>query len=865
LLLKLGGRQRLACRSFRGANAVCILGLAPPTLRITSHLFTLNSLSDLRDTLQSTLGETFTIERELGGGGMSRVFVAEERRFERKVVIKVLPEELGAAVSTDRFNREMQLAAKLQHPQIVPVLTSGEIDGLPYYTMPYIDGESLRARLDRGGEMPVDETVRVLRQVAAAMSYAHRHGVVHRDIKPDNVLLADDFAVVTDFGVAKALSASALMEPSTSVTAQGTALGTPAYMAPEQALADAAMDQRADIYAFGVMAYEMLAGHTPFVARNAQAMLAAHIMQAPTPIEQLRSIPASLATLVMQCLQKRPADRPQTAADLLRVLDSTISSGGTPATSAAVVVSGSAPAAVTTPLSAETLSVTRKLPWLSTPVIATVVATMIVAIVGYGLFADSRADGRAGEELTSIAVLPLDNVGGDSTDEYFSEGMTDELANALGKLPGLRLASRTSAYSFKNRRGDNVTEIGRKLNVDAVLEGAVRRSGNRLRVTAQLTKVSDGLSLWSDTYERQTRDVFQVQDDIARSISDALKLKLGASAVAVSSNSRGTANLPAYDLYLRGRFFWNRRGADNLRRSISYFNAAIARDPGYARAYAALAIAYALLPEYSDSAPPDVFDRTKAAANRALAIDRGLAEAYAALGLASVHAWDFKSAEAAYRKAIALDPRYPTAHQWYGELLYHTNRLDSSVAETRMALSLDPLAPITPAAVGYSLILSGRYDEAIAELRKGIELAPGLGMHHAVIAQAYFWKSDVRTAIAEVDTSIALDPEVSSRWGELAYMYGRSGMPEKADSVMKILEERARVQRVGPVTLALGYLGREENDKALDALERGVAEHDISLLTNFAPATDRVFDPLRSNPRFQRILQSMNLSGYVRQ
>jgi TolB-like protein/Tfp pilus assembly protein PilF len=655
------------------------------------------------------------------------------------------------------------------------------------------------------------------------------------------------------------------MEPSTSVTAQGTALGTPAYMAPEQALADAAMDQRADIYAFGVMAYEMLAGHTPFVARNAQAMLAAHIMQAPTPIEQLRSIPASLATLVMQCLQKRPADRPQTAADLLRVLDSTISSGGTPATSAAVVVSGSAPAAVTTPLSAETLSVTRKLPWLSTPVIATVVATMIVAIVGYGLFADSRADGRAGEELTSIAVLPLDNVGGDSTDEYFSEGMTDELANALGKLPGLRLASRTSAYSFKNRRGDNVTEIGRKLNVDAVLEGAVRRSGNRLRVTAQLTKVSDGLSLWSDTYERQTRDVFQVQDDIARSISDALKLKLGASAVAVSSNSRGTANLPAYDLYLRGRFFWNRRGADNLRRSISYFNAAIARDPGYARAYAALAIAYALLPEYSDSAPPDVFDRTKAAASRALAIDRGLAEAYAALGLASVHAWDFKSAEAAYRKAIALDPRYPTAHQWYGELLYHTNRLDSSVAETRMALSLDPLAPITPAAVGYSLILSGRYDEAIAELRKGIELAPGLGMHHAVIAQAYFWKSDVRTAIAEVDTSIALDPEVSSRWGELAYMYGRSGMPEKADSVMKILEERARVQRVGPVTLALGYLGREENDKALDALERGVAEHDISLLTNFAPATDRVFDPLRSNPRFQRILQSMNLSGYVRQ
>lgn len=776
---------------------------------------------------------------------MSRVFVAEDRTLGRKVVIKVLPEDFGAFVSGERFKREIQLAARLQHPQIVPVLTSGEIGGTPYYTMPYIDGESLRARLERQGEMPIDETIRILRQVAAAMSYAHRQGIVHRDIKPDNILLAEDFAVVTDFGVAKALNASALTGASTTVTAQGTALGTPAYMAPEQGVADATTDSRADIYAFGVMAYEMLAGFTPFAGRNAQAMLAAHAVEKPTPIEDRRGgIPAPLAALVMRCLEKRAADRPQSAADLLRVLDTIAPSGATVATTVPVV---RAP---------------RRIP----PAAIGVAVALVLAIIGYAVVGRTRFGASAGSEgqLRSIAVLPLENVGGDSADEYFSEGMTDELANALGKLPGLRLASRTSAYSFKNRRGINVGEIGKKLNVDAVLEGAVRRSGNRLRVTAQLTKVSDGLSLWSDTYERQTKDVFQVQDDIARSISEALKLKLGGSDAALSSTSRGTSSLAAFDLYLRGRYLWNKRGAENLRRSISYFDEAIARDPTFARAYAALAIAYALLPEYTDSAPADAVARTKAAASRALTLDSGLAEAYAALGLASVHAWDFKGAETAYRKAISLEPRYPTAHQWYGELLYHTNRLDSSVAEIRMALALDPLAPIMPAPLGYALILSGRYDEAIAELKKGIELAPALGMHHSTIAQAYLWKSDFQAAVAEIDTSITLDPEIASRWGQLAYIAGRSGMRDKATSVLAMIEGRARTQRVGPVTIALGYLGLGENDKALDALERGVAEHDISLLTNFAPATDRVFDPLRTHPRFQRILEQMNLSEYAR-
>ncbi len=783
---------------------------------------------------------------------MSRVFLAEDRALERRVVVKVLKQDMAEGVSFDRFRREIQLAAKLQHPHIVPLLSSGEIASTPYFTMPFIEGESLRARLSREGELPVNEAVRILRHVAAALSYAHKHGVVHRDIKPDNVMLADEFALVTDFGVAKALTASAATSSSGGggLTSLGLALGTPAYMAPEQAVADPSVDHRADIYSWGIMAYEMLTGWPPFSGMSAQATLAAQAIQKPEPIQQRRpGLPPVLADLVMRCLEKRPADRPQTAAELLPGLDMVAtSSGGTAATAALPAAS-------------------RSMRW---PLILGGVAVAGAAIASVVFLTRNGSNGEppsapaqtaAAPAFNSVAVLPLENVGGDSANDYFSDGMTDELANALSKLPGLKVASRTSAYSFKGKKAD-VGAIGRALNVQAVLEGSVRRAGNQLRVNAQLTSVSDGLALWSDTYQREVKDVFKVQDDIAGHIADALKLRLGTSAAQVSSTSRGTENLQAYDLYLRGLHFWNRRGGENLRRAISYFEQAVAVDPNYGRAYAGIASAYALLPEYTDSPPADALERTRSAASRALAIDSGLAEAHTALGLASVHAWDYAGAEKQYRMALASNPRYATAHQWYGELLYHTGRMDSSIAHTRHAVELDPLSPAAQSARAYALCLAGRHDEAIREVKQGIELAPTLSLNHWTLGVCYIIKGQYAEAARAMETATQLEPGFALYQGELAHAYGLGGQRDRAREIIAKLTERARADRRGSFPLAVAQMGVGDYEAALTTLERAIEQRDIGL-SQLSMVMDPKWDPLRSNPRFTRILEQMNLAGYA--
>jgi eukaryotic-like serine/threonine-protein kinase len=801
-------------------------------------------LTDLRRTLEASLGDAYAFERELGGGGMSRVFVAEDRALQRRVVVKVLRHDMAESVSFDRFRREIQLAAKLQHPHIVPLLASGEVAGTPYFTMPFIEGESLRAHLNTVGELPVNEAVRILRQVAAALSYAHKHGVVHRDIKPDNVMLTDEFALVTDFGVAKALTASAGASGATTssgLTSLGLAIGTPAYMAPEQAVADPTVDHRADIYSWGVMAYEMLTGWPPFPGMSAQATLAAQAVQKPQPIESKRpGLPPALASLIMHTLEKRPADRPQTAGELLQELDA--------------LTSGSIVTQTMLPLRAEPRRF--RVPAM---VVGALVVVALIAGVLYKRNTFSSSSASSG--ISSVAVLPLVNVGGDTATEYFSDGMTDELANALGKLPGLRVASRTSTYAFKGKTNLSAADIGKMLHVQALLEGTVRSAGDRLRVSAQLTNVSDGLALWSETYERQPKDVFKVQDDIAESIADALKLKLGAGAATVASTSRGTDNLEAYDLYLRGIYFWNRRGADNLNKAISYYEQASAKDPHFGRALAAMASAYALLPEYTDSPPSDVLQRTRDAASRALAMDSGLAEPHTALGLASVHAWDYETAGNEYRRALALDPRNATAHQWYGELLIRTNRVDLGIAQMRTAVALDPLAPVTESALGYALHFAKRDDEAITEIKKGLEIAPELALAYSVMAFCYLDKNDFPNAVRSMETAVRLEPNLGLRQAQMAYVYGIAGNQARAKEIVTRLEEQTRTSKPHWFPLAIASLGIHDNETAITALEHAVDAHEIGL-TNFSLLNEQFLDPLRGTPRFEKVLERMNLSHY---
>ena len=585
--------------------------------------------------LNTVLRDRYLIDRELGRGGMATVYLTRDLRHDRQVALKVLHGNIAAMLGPERFLREIKLAARLQHPHILPVFDSGEADGELWYTMPYVAGESMRGRLFREGALPLDEALRIAIQVADALDHAHRHGVVHRDVKPENILLAEGHAWLADFGVARAEGGV-----SERLTETGMVVGTPAYMSPEQAIGEVGLDGRTDIYALGCVVYEMLTGKAPYRGGTPAAVLA---QQLTSPVPSLRAAragaPEWIDRVVSKALSKAPADRFATAAGLA--------------------------AALVAPRATEAVA---------------------------ALPADK-----------SIAVLPFANLSADPDNEFFADGMTDELINALAKVPGLRVVSRTSAFAFKGKQID-VRSIGAQLNVQAVVEGSVRRAGRRLRLSAQLTNVADGYQLWSETFDRELEDVFAIQDELSRGIVRALQIRLlGAESAALVKPS--TDDFEAYTLYLKGRHFWNRRTEAGLRLGLDYFEQALARDPGYAPAHAGVADSYAILGFYSSLPPTEAFPKARQAASRALELDPTLAEARPALAyVAMYHDWDWAGAEREFRLAIALNPGYSTTHQWYGNFLSILGRFDESVAEFSRAIALDPVpAPEFGAGVGVLL------------------------------------------------------------------------------------------------------------------------------------------------------------------
>ncbi|HYN81315.1 MAG TPA: protein kinase [Gemmatimonadaceae bacterium] len=668
-------------------------------------------MEELREQLQTTLGDSYRLEHELGGGGMSRVFVAEEASLGRKVVIKVLPPEMAAAVSIDRFRREIQLAARLQHPHIVPLLSAGETNSLPYFTMPFVKGESLRARLAKGGELPVSEAVRILREVASALAYAHENQVVHRDIKPENVLISGGSAMVTDFGVAKALTASSGSAPGSSLTSLGVALGTPAYMAPEQATADPNTDYRADIYAFGVIAYEILTGSTPFSGRSPQGTLAAHVTEAPDPVTKRRAaIPAQLANLVMWCLEKRPADRPQTAAEVVHELDalSTPSGGLAPTTSF--------------PRMQERSS---RIPRAA--LAGGGLAVVLLLVLGAVVMRRGEATTDAAETVPAIAVLPFENRGRAEGQE-FTDGMTEEITNRLSSVRGLRVIGRQSArgYAATNKTPQ---QIAKELGVQYVLTGTVRwdRADGKdiVRVSPALLRTSDATQVWGDAYQTVLSGMFEVQSKVATEVANALNIALLAPEKATLV-AKPTENVEAYSLYLRGNDLLRQTNDQRLIRSaVTALERAVALDPKFAQAHARLSLGHTELYWFSGDRSSERLRKAKAAVDRALALNPSLADAHFALGVYHYHGF-LQYAKALQELAVAERAR-PSDF----EILFYKAAIQRR---------------------------QGKWTEAKANMARAIELEPRVGSFIADYANTHIFLREYNDAEKLLDRALIVDP-----------------------------------------------------------------------------------------------------------
>jgi TolB-like protein/tetratricopeptide (TPR) repeat protein len=782
-----------------------------------------------------TVGGQYVIERELGGGGMSRVYAAMDSSLGRRVVVKMLPAEMSGQFSVDRFRREISIAARLQHAYVVPLLSAGEDHGVPYFTMPFVEGESLRVRLGRPPTLTLAESVRILREVASALAYAHAHDVVHRDIKPDNVLLSGGVAMVTDFGVAKAVDAAMNQPTSELITSIGVTLGTPAYMAPEQVSGDPLLDHRADLYSWGAMAYEMLAGQVPFAGRTAGAMLAAHANEAPVPVSQrCPGVPPVLADLVMRCLEKRAADRPQRAEDLVQALDTL---GSTP--------SG---AATSAPRAAAFRGRGRRV----------LIAGAAVVIIGSGLwlavrFVPSRAARSTGP--LSLAVLPIENIGGEASRDYLADGMTGELAGALRKTPGLQVAGDLSTSRFKSARA-TPSEMARQLGVGMLLTGKLQSQGGRIRLQMQLVD-ANGTLLWSDTFDRDAKDNFVLQDEITAAVTSEMRLVLSPDTVAAERAGR-TQNPEAHDLFMRGQFEKNRLSEQGLSRGLGYFQQAIALDPNYAQAHVGVAVVYDLLADVF--APShETHALAKAAAERALRADHLLAEAHVLYGYeVAATDWDFAAGRAEMERGLAMNPNSPDALFMYSLFLGITGDTPRAVETADRLIQLDRLSATASFAREEALAFGGRYTEALQQDAITKKLDPTVVYGEAMDGWSLreLGRFDEAVTAYEAFQKLIGQPSFG-----LAITYGRMGKRDEALGVIRALEDRERKQWVDPVFIACAYDSLPDRDAAMRWLEKGFQEKAFSLRFLLSWSDTPLLRNLRTDPRFppfrQRVLTTI--------
>ncbi len=817
----------------------------------------------------------YEIRSKIGEGGMGEVYLAQDTKLDRKVALKILPPELASNGNRmRRFTQEAKAAAALNHPNIAHIYEIGEADGVNFIAMEYVEGATLREKIHRE-QTELRKLLRYLQQVAEGLTKAHAAGIVHRDLKPDNVMITrDGYAKILDFGLAKLTeqtkepAAEPFQEEGPTAVMQlplstpGLVMGTVGYMSPEQAQGKP-VDHRSDIFSFGCLLYEASTGQRAFQTESTIDTLH-KIVHAPVPLvkDTNPSAPADLTRIVRRCLAKDPDERYQSIreatielGDVRRELEdaaeleTTVPPSSVGSTISPTPATGSGAPVSTAPTSSVEYVVTGiRQHKIRTAIVA---AALVLAGIGLAAYLHARNTEVA---IDSIAVLPFVNQNRDPDTEYLSDGLTESIINSLTQLPSLRVSPRSTVFQYKGKDTDPM-KIGRDLGVRSVLTGRLLQRGDSLMVGVELLDVRDNKQIWGDQYNRKLADALGMQQEISREISERLRTKLSGEEQKQLIR-RDTSNPEAYAFYLKGRYYWNKRTAENVRKAMEQFQQAADKDPNYALAYVGLSDCYSLLELYVGTPASETIPKAKAFAERALQLDNSLAEAHTSLGFAYDSLWQWEKAEEEFKRALELNPSYATAHQWYGLLLLDKGRLDEALTEMKRAQELDPLSQIIGQNVVQAYLARGDVNSAIEQAKKVIDLDPNYPRGHSQLGLAYLKRGNHAEAIGELRKAVELTKRERKPLSDLGYAYAILGRRTEALAILKELETKYERHEALGQDFAAVYAGLGDKDQAFAWLEKDFQARSglLSRTRWYVPV-----ESLRSDPRYADLLRRMGL------